>query len=659
MLLNVDPLERASVLDGYFDVKDQLKRHIYDRSLAMFEKGDRDRDAIKTVAELDARRTRMREAFVDAIGGLPPMDTPLNPRVCGVVADDGFRIEKVIFESRPGTYVTANVYIPDGITSPRGAVLFLCGHAVPSKGYPEYQRVCRTLAKVGLVAMAQDPVGQGERISYWEPALGGPTVDVTTRDHDHAGLQSLPLGDSICRYFVHDAMRGIDYLMSRPEVDPEKIGVTGNSGGGTQSCLMMVCDPRIAAAAPGTFVMNRKSYMLSGGPQDQEQIWLKMTSLGFDHEDVLLMMAPKPVRVLSVKWDFFPIEATRRTVERCRRFWEMCGNPGGLDMVEDEALHAYTRPLAKASAQFFSRHLLGEEVTPPDGIEPIEERKTWCTNSGQVRGEIEGARFVYDDNRDRLAEFETERNRISEAQRRNRAVSWLRERVLSHRQPCDLNPRFLYSERMQELEFQLACWWSQENVLNYGICFRHFRDRGRSLPLTVAVWNDGCSCLRPHLPWIRETCGSGSAALVLNLSGVGALAPHQIGSHPLLELYGTVYKLSNDLYWLDDSIVAMRVYDIIRALDAIENWPQIDAECLRFYASGLHSVYPRLAAMLDDRVAEVQLAEDAFVSWADWIRTRQYDQRDILSVILPGALRYFDLPDADRWKAVDTAGKVG
>jgi hypothetical protein len=658
MLLNVDPLEHANVLDGYYDVKDQLKRHIYDRSFALFEKGDKDRDDLATREEVEARRERLRAAFIEAIGGLPPMDTPLNPRKCGEVACDGFRIEKIIIESRPKAYVTTNLYIPDGVTSPRGAVLFMCGHSPLSKGYQQYQMVCQNLVRAGLVVLAQDPFGQGERHGYWEPALGGATVDWTTREHDHAGLQALPLGDSICRYFVHDSMRAIDYLLSRPEVDPNKIGITGNSGGGTQTCMMMIADPRIAAAAPGTFVMNRKSYMLAGGPQDQEQIWLKMTALGFDHEDVLLMMAPKPVRVLAVTWDFFPIEATRRTVQRCKRLWEVCGNPGGLDIIEDQSLHCYTPKLASEAAKFFSNTFGIERGPGADGaVKPLDASATWCTVSGQVRGEIEGARFVYDENCDRLSELEARRAAVPERERQKQAIEWLRERVFAHRQPCDMNPRFLQQDTMQELRFALAAWWAQENVLNFGIMFRHFRFDGKNLPLTVAVWDGGCSSLRPHTDWIRRVCHGGRAVLVLNLSGIGKLAPYQIGTHPLLDMYGTVYKLSNDLYWLDDDIVALRVYDMIRALDVIEQWPDIDSRDLRVYASGLHSVYPRLAAAMDERISSVELAADALPSWAEWIRSRQYEQRDILSIILPGVLKYFDLPDVDRWATASSRSK--
>lgn len=252
-------LELSSANNGSHIMKDQLQRLVYGRSEAAFAVGDASRDAITTAGPLEKRKVLIRKTFMDSIGGLPPMDAPLNARTIGVFQEVRFRIEKVIFESRPGALVTANLYIPDGVKKPTGAVLFVCGHHQQAKQVDEYQIVCRHLVAAGLIVFAQDPIGQGERFSYYEKALKSTTVNWGSAEHDYAGAQCVLLGDSIARYFVHDAMRGLDYLASRPEVDPKRIGVTGNSGGGLQTCMMMMADPRIAAAAPGTFVMNRRS----------------------------------------------------------------------------------------------------------------------------------------------------------------------------------------------------------------------------------------------------------------------------------------------------------------------------------------------------------------------------------------------------------------
>ncbi|MDO8586575.1 MAG: prolyl oligopeptidase family serine peptidase [Armatimonadota bacterium] len=644
-------LEKTSPHEFWYDLRHQLQRFIYERSNEAFAAGDAARDAIRTPAELESRRAFLRDRFIENLGGLPPGDTPLNARTTGIVEHDGIKIEKIIFESRPGTFVTANLYLPPDVTSPRGAVLFLCGHHEAAKQGPEYQIVCQYLAHAGLVVLAQDPIGQGERFSYYEKELGGTTVTWGVTEHGYAGAQCLPLGDSLGRYFVHDSMRSVDYLMTRKEVDPNKIGVTGNSGGGTQTSLMMVCDPRIACAAPTTFIMNRQSYMYVGCGQDCEQIWTGMSALGFDHEDILLAMAPKPVRVLAVTSDFFPIEGTRRTVERCKRLWELYGKGDLVDIIEDNSTHTYTRNLAAAATEFFSRHLLGREVSPDgSGIQEIEGSRLWCTAFGQVRGEIAGARAVYEENVDRVAEIQKRNSGVPDAQRKEKGLGWLRERVFAGRKPFDLNPRFYDQSQVDDVKIEMCFWWAQEGLFNHGFAFRDFRLKGRDLPVTLAVWDGGTTCLQPHARWIRKTCAAGIAVVVLDVSGDGPLLPYRFnGGRDELDYYSSIFTLGDDLIWLNDSLAAMRTYDTLRALDMITAWPGLDAGEITGYAHGLHGLYLQLAAGMDKRIKDVEVV-GGIGSYAEWVRSRHYDSFDVASYTLPGVLQYFDLPDLERWR---------
>lgn len=113
---------------------------------------------------------------------------------------------------------------------------------------------------------------------------------------------------------MNDQMRAIDYMLTRPEIDPKRIGITGNSGGGTQTVSMMVCDDRIAAAAPATFLTGMREFLYTGMSQDMEQMWPACVEYGFDHVNSLMLFAPKPVAVLALTSDFFPIEGTRKSV---------------------------------------------------------------------------------------------------------------------------------------------------------------------------------------------------------------------------------------------------------------------------------------------------------------------------------------------------------
>src|SRR5581483_9033849 len=149
-----------------------------------------------------------------------------------------------------------------------------------------------------------------------------------------------------------------------------RIGVTGNSGGGTQTTWLMLLEPRLVAAAPGTFITRRREYLWTGQAQDAEQIILGGTAQGIDHEDFLIAFAPRPVRVLAVAYDFFNLEGTVTTVERARRIYRVLGHEANLDLVHTPSGHCYHPVLARASTEFFVRHLRSGDPREVDHAEP-------------------------------------------------------------------------------------------------------------------------------------------------------------------------------------------------------------------------------------------------------------------------------------------------
>ncbi|HVU23010.1 MAG TPA: hypothetical protein VHE13_02725, partial [Opitutus sp.] len=566
----------AAVDDGaisyYLQPGSLLKDHIYARSRACFAAGDATRDAVQSREAVRARQRVLRRSLLTSVGGLPSSETPLNARVTGTVTGRNFRIEKVIFEARPRHYVTAHLYLPARRERRTAAVQFLCGHHAAAKAHPEYQFVCQTLANAGLIVLAQDPLGQGERLSYFDPAENRALVPACTRDHDTAGAQCRFLGGALARYFLHDAMRGIDYLLTRLEVDPARIGVTGNSGGGTQTSLMMIADERIAAAAPGTFIMSRESFQATGQAQDAEQIWPGFSRAGFDHEDILLALAPKPVGVLAVTSDFFPIEGTRRTVGRARRIWELFGEGGRLELVEDQAAHAYTAPLARAAARFFAQHLLGREAPDaPDAPVPFAAETLSCTRCGQVRAEFADARFVFDETAAELAEAERIRSARAAGARRTAAAAWLRDEVFRDRVGIDANLRVIErAKRCGALEADTGFWWSLPGLANTGVLIRA-AGGAVARDVTIAVWDDGARAIGRHAGWIEQECAAGRAVLVPSVSGTGSLAPDAINRGGMDGFYGTWHKLADDLDWIGDSLVALRTYEVLRALQVVRD----------------------------------------------------------------------------------------
>ena len=638
-------LERITPADYCHDVRDQLKQHVYARSAVAFRAGEAVRDALRDRESVEGYQNGMRKRLIESLGGLPDNNTALNPTVAGSITRPTFRVDKIIYEPRPRVFVTANLYLPERAKSPAPAIFYMPGHNCDAKHSSDYQIVFHYLTSAGFVVFVQDPIGQGERLSYFEKSIGGTTVDWGTIEHDYAGTQCLATGFPIARYFLHDARRGLDYLCDRAEVDAARIGVVGTSGGGTMTSLLMMSDPRVAVAAPGSFVTSREVYMHSGGAQDAEQIWPGMTAFGWEHEDILALFAPKPALVLAARHDFFPIDGTRETVRRAKRFYELLGAGDNLEFFEDKTDHGMNPSMARQATRFFSRHLLGRQHDPSDeGFSPLEPKQLWCTGSGKVRGELDGARFVHEENQDVLASLQHERAGIPEDQSRTRGLEWLRQRVFADRERCDLTVRRYQTACANRLMCEFIIWWSQPGIMNHACMVRDMASAGQPLQVTIAVWDGGVTNIGSHSDWLRSTTSGGRAALVIDTTGVGAIAPHPLNACPPTGFHGVIHKLNDDLIWLGDSIPAMRVYDVLRALDVVDEWPGVSSSDMRFYAYGRQGVYAQLAAALDVRVKGIEVV-GGLGSYADFVRDRSYDPQDIRSIVLPGVLQYLDLPE--------------
>ena len=202
--------------------------------------------AIHTVAEAQQRQKAVRDKVLAAMGGLPDYKGPLNARITGRIQADGYVIEKVIFESLPHFYVTADLYRPSQ-PGRYPAVLLQSGHI--QEGKPESQRVAANLPLKGFVVFAFDPIGQGEREQTYSPLSESPLAGGATNEHLQLEAQSLLAGQGVARYFIWDAKRALDYLQSRPDVDGSRLGAVGCSGGGATTTWIGALDTRIKAVA--------------------------------------------------------------------------------------------------------------------------------------------------------------------------------------------------------------------------------------------------------------------------------------------------------------------------------------------------------------------------------------------------------------------------
>lgn len=635
---------------GVFDAAEQLRDYVYGLTEQAFERGKK--RILLSVDEVEQWKATVKKQLLEAIGWQEgEKASPLNASITGTIRCEGYKIEKIIFQSGQQVWVSANLYLPEKGNQVSGnarlpAVLFVCGHDPQGKQAEEYQKACIYLVRAGLAVLIMDSCGQGERTGYYEEEIGRECVGRCTREHDYAGFQCMLSGDSVAKYLLRDAMRAVDYLKSRKEIDSEKIGITGNSGGGTLTMLMIVADERIAAAAPGTFVTDREAYLFAGHPQDNEQIWRGLSESGIDHKDCVLCMAPRPVLFLTATHDFFPRKGTEDTYNYCKKIWALYGEEKNLELFRDDCMHTYSKAMAIRAATFFATCFgiklpdkAGLEKSDPD-IKP--ERALWCTKSGYLQNEKNG-KGLYEQN------LEHYRNILkSRKPYRNDMEYFLKSEVYRHRNPGTL---FLRKTRKTENVLNLLCdsyiWESQKKLINHGFLFRDNQERKNVI---IALWRDGCKRLSEHYEWIRDTCRKGYAVLVLDITGMGMLEQRQFMSWPDKDgFYGAKYKLNADLLWLDDCLMALGCYDLLRSVEAIGQIPNLDTADVQFYTYGKYSLYGEIATFLNPEIKKV-ISEYPQESFGEVVEEKYYNPEDIASFVIPGILKYGDINDIRRWR---------
>ena len=219
----------------------------------------------------------------------------------GKIKNDSFTIEKVIYESLPGFYITADVYRPNQ-PGRYPAVLLQSGHT--QEGKPENQRLAANLAMKGFVVLCFDPVGQGERVQTYSPELDAPLSGWSVPEHIEMGAQAQLIGEGLSRYFIWDAERSIDYLVSRRDVDGSRIGAAGCSGGGALTTFVGGLDPRLKVVIPACYPSSFRLLFSTFGP-DAEMIFPKFLASGLDTADFVELSAPTPWLIQATERDQF------------------------------------------------------------------------------------------------------------------------------------------------------------------------------------------------------------------------------------------------------------------------------------------------------------------------------------------------------------------
>lgn len=530
----------------------------------------------------------IRSKMAEMIGGLPEARGPLNAKVTGGFVRPGYRVENVVFDSLPGFRVTANLYIPTTGAGPFPAVLGVAGHSNNGKASATYQHAWISLARRGYVVLAYDPPGQGERLEYYDPELGRGRVAVGTGEHIQAGLQCLLTGTAIARYFIWDGVRAFDYLTTRKEVDPKRIAVAGNSGGGTQAALLAPFEPRLAAVVSSCYMTRWKELMDGPGPQDAEQILPGFLKAGLDFVDYVKAFAPKPFLMTSAVRDYFPIAGARATYEAAKAHYDSIDAPGRVSFFEYDDTHGWSQPRREAAYRFLDKHLKGIDApAKEDPLETEPESLLYATPRGQLASSF-GSETVFTINRGLASQM------------------YGRRRALSLKQPEEL--RKLIVERL--------------NVPAVSKVARTAPPGKATAILTTGVPKEDVEALR-------------AAGFVVKTADAPAYAPGRSG-------YNAAYQAAAREWLYGRTLVGNHVAELQAAFAELRADAAVDPKRVLIWGKGNAGVAALIAAALEPEAAGV-MAEQTVISWYAVTQWRMHE--GMTSIIVPGVLKDFDLPD--------------
>jgi dienelactone hydrolase len=623
-----------------------VQEYFVDHLRQVEQQADRRRAALQSRADAEAYVRDVQEKIQRCFGPWP-QKTPLNPRTTGVIERDQYRIEKVIFESRPGFLVTGNLYLPKGRPFPLPGVVGVCGHSNNGKASEPYQSFAQGLARQGYVVLIFDPISQGERLQYPNEKLGS-RIGIGVREHLYEGNQQFLIGEFFGSWRAWDGIRALDYLLTRPEVDPRHVGVTGNSGGGTMSTWLCGVDGRWTMGAPSCFVTTLRRNCENELPADTEQCPPRALKLGLDHSDFLAAMAPKPVIILTKEGDFFDVRGGEEAYGRLRRLYGLLDAGQNVSLFTGPGYHGYSQENREAMYGCFNRATgISETATEPSLT--IEADETlWCTPRGQVC-ELD-SQPVY-------------------------AFTAQKARALAARRPKE----FTRAELRRQVR-TLLCLPAEDASAppDYRI-LRNWRSRGYPKPrwtsylvetepgIQAVVYRLGTGQLlgRPHASTrrailyvahqssdaelreeslIREIIKAepGTDVYTVDVRGIGESRPDTCDENSFLSAYGSDFFYAIHSIMLDRPYVGQRTYDVLRVLDWLG---AIGYDEVHVVGKGWGALPATFAAVLSDRVRQVTL-KNALTSYQEIAESTDYAWP--LSALVPNVLLSFDLPDCYR-----------
>ncbi len=604
-----------------------LYRIITDEAFSLLEERERVISSLSSQGDWKNYQAEIKNGLCTSLSKFEK--TPLNAQITGTLERETFTVEKVLFESHPGFYITAALFLPNERQNPAPTVIYASGHTALGFRSETYQHVILNLVNKGFIVLAFDPPGQGERFLYPDAETGESQIGGPTTEHSYAGAQTLLTGSSLSDYFIWDGVRVLDYLETRDEVDMERIGITGRSGGGTQTAMISACDERIYAAAPECYITSFKRLLQSIGPQDAEQNPYHAIKKGIDHPDFIHARAPKPTLMITTTHDFFSIQGARETFAEVQKSYKAFGEPGNIKMVEDLGVHESTKNNREALYAFFQEHLKlpgdnSDMETNPFSIEELQ-----VTPTGQA-GTSFDAETVFSLNKKYFS-----KKKITEAELPGKMIELAGiefNRTLT---------AAVYTGKFSEDGKEVKKYFLENNREDYTLPV-YFIKKEQATPEKLMVWlhPEGKEQLLEE-PLLEELLDAGYAVVSADLPGIGELHDPEFSGDGFVKGIPFNYTFGANLAGKSIPGIQAEATDLLMQFTrSNEETAPLELHALATGSSTQVLMHYAVAGKPFKKTVLVNPLENA----ENLIETEFYDPAQAFSLV-PGSIPFYGIPD--------------
>ena len=571
--------------------------------------------AVNSRSSAEAYIKKVKANFKSILGEFPGK-TPLNPKITGTIQQDGYRIEKIIFESTPGHHVTANLYLPLS-PKPLPAALLFCGHEDVSKATESYQKTAILLAKNGFVVFVVDPISQSERYQITD-SIGKPLTRGGTTEHTLLNEASNLFGESSPKDELWDNVRALDYLITRKEVDTSRIGCLGNSGGAMQAMYFAAYDERVKIFAPCSYFSSRERTLELTGPADGCAQIPGEGAAQLEFADFMIAAAPKPILILAGKYDFIDYKGAQIGFDELKKFYSLLGKPEQVKFFSYDDGHGISKPKREAAVSWFRKWFYNDPRLVQEGdLKTLSSKELQVTKSGQLNAEFQNERSIVDRN---IALFNSYKNQREDFLKLD--IHKIKKRI-AELLSIDLNNRFVDVEYAGPGRLILR----KKNEI--------------PVPLTI-VGTEKPGKIILFLNGKNKSVQIDSTHVVItaDLRGTGETEDRSEFNDP--KYFNKEYRNAMLALHIGKPMVGQRVTDILTIFQFIASDTGLNNLPVEIYASAPSAVSMLHAALYVPNIEIINISNTP-KSYLELLRDPT--QKDWYSSVIPNVLRHYDLSD--------------